>query len=96
MRYSPDSEGYFSGQNGYGYKSIEDFVLGSIELSKIEDSEQKSKFISEKLDNRLATISTTVYQTAILNAGRMSLDTKKPVQIIYDENNVPIKIQTLY
>jgi hypothetical protein len=32
MKYTPDSDGYYSGQNGYGYKSLEEFVIASSKL----------------------------------------------------------------
>eukprot|EP01091_Cochliopodium_minus_P010410 TRINITY_DN2748_c0_g2_i1.p1 TRINITY_DN2748_c0_g2~~TRINITY_DN2748_c0_g2_i1.p1 ORF type:complete len:437 (-),score=129.89 TRINITY_DN2748_c0_g2_i1:35-1345(-) len=95
MKYSTDGEGYFNGQHGYGYRSIEEFVDCSIILSKAEGSEQKKKILVEKIDLRLATLSTCTYQTAILQAGRLSLDSKKPVQIVYDENGVPVDLKPL-
>ncbi|MEN8772036.1 MAG: Gfo/Idh/MocA family oxidoreductase [Akkermansiaceae bacterium] len=55
FRYTPDANGRFSGQSGYGYQSISDFILGKRET--------------------LATIETTRNTTAILEAGRRSLDT---------------------
>lgn len=75
MKYSPDESGYFDGQRGYGYISIEKFVdaVRSVNggLSKPGDYDAHG----------LPTISNTVLTTAILNAGRLSLDEKRPVFI---------------
>ncbi|KAL8276314.1 hypothetical protein RQP46_011280 [Phenoliferia psychrophenolica] len=74
MQYSPDSEGLFAGQHGYGYISIEKFVetcqkvnAGTVKLAD--------------LDARLPTIKNTICSTAILEAGRRSLDEKRSVGI---------------
>ena len=32
MKYAPDADGYFAGQNGYGYRSIEDFVNAALAI----------------------------------------------------------------
>ncbi len=31
MKYTPDAEGYFAGQHGYGYISLENFVTALLE-----------------------------------------------------------------
>jgi len=73
MKYTPDSKGRFSGQNGYGYKSIENFVDGVI---KVRNGESPDEF------NDLPTLASTATTTAILEAGRISLDNKgRPVLI---------------
>lgn len=67
MKYDPDPNGNFAGQDGYGYRSIADFV---------EAATQIRSGIAKPADFRgnLATINDTVSVTAILEAGRRSLD----------------------
>jgi len=77
MKYVP-TNGKFSGQNGYGYRSFEAFVDAVAAINNGES--QLSKF-----DHALATLSTTIRTTAILEAGRKSLDSKKSVCIVYDD-----------
>jgi D-galacturonate reductase len=78
MKYTPDSRGYFAGQTGYGYRSIEAFVEAAITIGAGDASAQS-------LHDPLATIQDTVLVTAILEAGRRSLDSGKPTQIEYDD-----------
>jgi D-galacturonate reductase len=80
MKYTPDAQGYFSGQSGYGYRSIEAFV---------DAVEQIRAGLAKPADfhDRLATVDDTVLVTAILEAGRRSLDSGGlPVQIEYAES----------
>jgi D-galacturonate reductase len=67
MKYEPDAQGRFAGQSGYGYRSIEDFVEAAraIREGKSEPADYR---------DRLATVQDTVWVTAILEAGRRSLD----------------------
>ncbi|KAJ7293278.1 D-galacturonic acid reductase [Mycena rebaudengoi] len=78
MKYSPSESGHFDGQRGYGYISIEKFVDAARSvnggLSKPTDYDTHG----------LPTIANTVLTTAILNAGRISLDEKRPVGIKKD------------
>ena len=69
MRYAPDEEGNFNGQSGYGYVSFEKFIRGATEVNE-------GKVTVEELDRRegLPTLANTVLTTAILEAGRRSLD----------------------
>lgn len=68
MRYAPDEEGNFNGQSGYGYVSFEKFIDAVTGLND-------GKISLEDLDKRgLPTLANTVYTTAILEAGRRSLD----------------------
>lgn len=82
MRYAPDEEGNFAGQTGYGYISIEKFVDAVNALNE-------GKVTLDALDARggggLPTLRNTIATTAILNAGRISLDKGRPVAIIHDE-----------
>lgn len=75
MRYAPDEKGNFGGQTGYGYISFEKFVDA---VSALNDG----RVTLEELDNRgLPTIKNTIVTTAILEAGRVSLDEKRAVEI---------------
>jgi len=75
MKYSPSETGHFDGQRGYGYISIEKFIDAARSINV-----GAAKAID--YDNHgLPTIANTVLTTAILNAGRISLDEKRPVGI---------------
>ena len=67
MKYEPDAQGRFAGRSGYGYRSIEDFVLAA---GAVNAGEARL----EDYRDRLATVQDTVWVTAILEAGRKSLD----------------------
>ena len=81
--------GYFSGQNGYGYRSFEAFVDAVADL--------KAKRIDmTTCDRKLATIGTTLQETAVLEAGRLSLDNQgRMVDIIYESemSTVPVELK---
>ncbi len=84
-RYTPDPNGRFAGQSGYGFISIARFLSagqglnsGSLTLDEV------------RTQGELALADATVVVTAILQAGRMSLDAGgAPVAIGYDEAGVP-------
>ncbi|KAJ3516778.1 hypothetical protein NLJ89_g909 [Agrocybe chaxingu] len=78
MKYSPSESGHFDGQRGYGYISIEKFVDAVREVNA--GLTQPSDYDK----HGLPTIKNTVLTTAILNAGRISLDEKRPVGIKKD------------
>jgi D-galacturonate reductase len=81
--------GYFAGQNGYGYRSIEAFIDAVADLNA-------KKTDMDKCDARLATIGTTLQETAVLEAGRISLDNQcARVEIIYENDTslVPIELK---
>ena len=85
MKYTP-TDGYFSGQTGYGYKSFEAFVDGVIAINA-------GTVTFDSFDSKLPTIAATVGSTAILEAGRRSLDNNgQPFVIEYDVNGVPCKL----
>ena len=76
MKYAPDEEGNFNGQGGYGYVSFEKFIDGVTNLNE-------RKVTLEELDRRgLPTLANTVMTTAILEAGRRSLDENRSVEIV--------------
>ncbi|KAG2220072.1 hypothetical protein INT45_007316 [Circinella minor] len=75
MNYAPDEEGHFAGQTGYGYISIEKFVDA---CQAVNDK----RLTPNDLDQRqMPTIRNTVLVTAILEAGRVSLDENRSVEI---------------
>ena len=77
MRYVPDARGYFAGQTGYGYRSIEAFV----------DAATAARAGVPVADAQagLATLEATLKTTAILEAGRRSLDAGgRAVRIVYE------------
>lgn len=81
MRYTPDHMGYFAGQTGYGYRSIEAFVdaAAAVKCGECTVSEVNTS-------GALATGQSTVVVTAILEAGRRSLDANgAPITIVYDD-----------
>ncbi|KAF8640501.1 hypothetical protein AX17_000163 [Amanita inopinata Kibby_2008] len=80
MKYSPSETGHFDGQRGYGYISIEKFV---------DAAQAVNAGLSQPSDydkSGLPTIANTVLTTAILNAGRVSLDERRPVEIRKEDN----------
>ena len=79
MKYSPSESGHFDGQRGYGYISIEKFIDAA---RSVNAGETKA---SDYDKHGLPTISNTILTTAILHAGRISLDEKRPVLIKQNE-----------
>ncbi|CAL3965634.1 unnamed protein product [Diplocarpon coronariae] len=80
MRYAPDEEGNFAGQDGYGYVSFEKFVDGC----QLVNREGAGALAT--LDARgWPTLRNTVATTAILEAGRCALDEGREVGIVEEE-----------
>lgn len=75
MKYSPSETGHFDGQRGYGYISIETFIDAAREVNAGVAKP------SDYDGHGYPTIANTVLTTAILHAGRISLDEKRPVNI---------------
>lgn len=75
MRYAPDEDGNFNGQSGYGYVSIEKFVDG---CRAVNAGELKPADLDAK---GLPTLRNTIATTAILEAGRRSIDENRDVRI---------------
>lgn len=85
MKYAPDEEGNFSGQTGYGYISFEKFVDAITAL-------KEGRVSLEELDKRpLPTLSNTIATTAILEAGRRSLDEGRAVEIVKEAETWTLK-----
>jgi len=78
MKYTP-SDGYFAGQRGYGYLSFEAFIDAVAAINA-------GKATARDFDaSGLATVGTTALTTAILEAGRRSLDEGgRPMEILYE------------
>jgi D-galacturonate reductase len=77
MKYTP-TDGKFSGQLGYGYRSFEAFI------DAVQSCNSGAKQVFE-YDEALASVATTFRTTAILEAGRKSLDEKKSIEILYED-----------
>lgn len=75
MKYSPSESGHFDGQRGYGYVSIEKFIDAARSVNA--GSNKPGDFDA----HGLPTIKNTLLTTVILNAGRISLDEKRAVNI---------------
>ena len=76
MKYTPDADGFFAGQSGYGYRSIEDFVEAAIAI-------RSGDATPESFQGKLATVQDTALVTAILESGRKSLDSGgRPIELL--------------
>ena len=85
MKYAPDEEGNFNGQTGYGYISFEKFV-------DAVDSLNRQKVSIDDLDKRgLPTLKNTLATTAILEAGRRSLDESRGVDLLEEGDEWRLK-----
>lgn len=81
MKYAPDEDGNFNGQSGYGYVSMEKFVDGcrAVNSGTLRPADLDAK--------GLPTLRNTIATTAILEAGRRSIDENRAVGI-EQENGV--------
>lgn len=88
MKYTP-TNGKFSGQSAYGVRSFENFIDA---CRAINAGDAKSGDFD---DGSLATVHTTIQGTAVLEAGRRSLDSdSQPMDIVYDgDGTEPIGIK---
>jgi D-galacturonate reductase len=79
MKYTP-TNGMFSGQGAYGVRSFENFIDACREINAGATKP------TDYDDGSLATVHTTMQGTAILEAGRLSLDADgRPMDILYEE-----------
>ena len=83
MKYTPDATGAFDGQDAYGYRSIADFVEAAAQI-------QSGAADFDTFHDSLATIDRTLHVTAILEAGRRSLDSMRSIEIVHDGTNVSL------
>lgn len=81
VQYAP-FDGYFQGSQGYGTRSLEVFAQA---CTAINSGERKAA----DFDEILPTIKDTVYTTAILHAGRLSLDERRSVEIRTGADGMP-------
>lgn len=82
MVYAPDENGDFNGQGGYGYVSFEKFIDYATRVN------EGSLTVGHVDRRQLPTLRNTVLTTAILEAGRRSLDDGgREVKILVDEND---------
>jgi D-galacturonate reductase len=80
MKYTP-TNGYFSGQLSYGYRSFENFMDACSSINNGDTT------VEHYNDGSLATIHTTFQGTAILEAGRRSLDSDgQPMDLMYHDS----------
>ncbi|KAF2159561.1 hypothetical protein M409DRAFT_30036 [Zasmidium cellare ATCC 36951] len=79
MKYAPDEEGNFAGQSGYGYISFEKFV------DEIQSLKENRASLDDLDARGLPTLKNTIATGAILEAGRRSLDEKRPVEIVQEK-----------
>lgn len=87
MKFAPDADGYFSGQSGYGYRSFEVFLRAAEEI-------RQGRATPDDFNGKLATASDTLLCTAILEAGRRSLDANgKAISIDYDNHGVVSRLR---
>ncbi|KAK0276204.1 hypothetical protein LTR35_010527 [Friedmanniomyces endolithicus] len=85
MKYAPDEEGNFAGQGGYGYVSFEKFVDACQAL-------KAGRVKLDDLDRRgLPTLKNTIATGAILEAGRISLDEGRSVEIVEKDGQWSLK-----
>jgi len=78
MKYTP-TNGKFSGQGSYGVRSFENFIDACRDVNSGESKPEDFD------DGSLATVHTTMQGTAILEAGRRSLDSDgQPMDILYE------------
>ena len=84
MRYTPDERGFFAGQTGYGYRSIEAFVEAAAAGRAGAPTADAAAGLAD------ATHAQALMVTAVLEAGRRSLDAAgKPVRILYEGEEAP-------
>ena len=87
MKYTPDASGYFAGQSGYGFRSIEAFLEAAVAIRHGEAT-------AADFSSKLATLDETLPVTAILEAGRRSLDEKsRPVSIQYNRDGLVVDVE---
>ena len=77
MKYEPNAKGEFAGQDGYGYRSLAAFIEAANAIRAGHNT-------ADDYHGQLATATDTLTVTAILEAGRRSLDSGKPQTISPD------------
>ena len=87
-RYVPDARGQFAGQAGYGYVSIARFIQAAQDLNA-----GKRGLHELREEGQLALVDGCLAVTAILEAGRRSLDLRRPVEVLYDDASRPCALK---
>jgi len=88
MKYTPDARGRFVGQQAYGYRSIADFIEAAASI-------RNGTSTPADWNDRLATVHDTFQVTAILEAGRRSLDLGHArIVLEYDAEGRPCSLKT--
>ena len=91
MKYTPRN-GRFVGQDGYGYKSFELFVRAASQVNQGFAVPEDFEGFGPLNVEGLAGIGGTLQVTAILEAGRRSLDRGSvPVAILYEKEEFPLE-----
>jgi D-galacturonate reductase len=81
MKYTP-SNGKFVGQSSYGYKSFSNFIEACVSINSGANK------VADYDDGHFPSVHTTFLGTAILEAGRISLDNDcRPVDVKYGEGD---------
>ena len=89
IRNVPDTKGRYCGQSGYGYVSFERFVRAAAEINA-------GTRTPDDFDDELPTGRVTEAVTAILEAGRISLDNQgSKVALLYEDKNDRSKLTSL-
>ena len=89
IRNIPDTKGRYCGQSGYGYVSFERFVKAAAEINA-------GKKIPGDFDDELPTGKVTEAVTAILEAGRISLNNNgNQVALLYENKHDRSQITNL-
>jgi D-galacturonate reductase len=84
MRYSPDPAGFFAAQRCYGYLSLEAWASACVRINE-------GGATATDYEGTLPTLAGTVWVTAVLEAGRASLDSGgQPVDLPEDPLAEPV------
>jgi D-galacturonate reductase len=84
MRYVPDARGFFAGQAGYGYRSIEAFVDAAAAVRAGAPLAHAAAGLADAAEAQALKV------TAVLEAGRRSLDAGgRTVRILYEGEDAP-------
>jgi D-galacturonate reductase len=90
-RYTPDARGRFAGQSGYGFQSIARFLDAASQVSR---GELRVADVRDEGALALLDAPGSAAVTAILQAGRMSLDNGgRGVAITYDADGEPAGVE---
>jgi len=88
FRYTPSRKGQFVGQDCYGYRSFEAFVDAATQI-------RNGAAAPEDFDADLPTVHSTLACTAILEAGRRSLDNGSATYQLVWADGAPVDIQQI-